>query len=96
MNYARPQTWSQYPNLPWIQFMAANGGGFHVRDSRTGHTFFASNMSGVHQFAADHSSGMGDAVHGVTSRMGVKRCGACAQRQAAMNGITHKIKSFFS
>jgi hypothetical protein len=96
MKYHYPQTWNEYPNLPWIHFMAADGGGFHVRDMRSGHTFFASNMAGVHQFAADHSSGAGNAVHGVTQRMGIKRCGKCAQRQAAMNGFTQKLKSFFS
>lgn len=86
MRYANPNTWNLYPNLPWIQYKAADGGGFVVRNTQTGQEFFASNDAGVHQFAADNSSGLGDVVHRATSAVGMKRCGACAKRHAKMNG----------
>ena len=98
MNYANPRTWNEYPRLPWIHFAAADGGGFLVKNLKTGAQFFASNMDGVHAFAADQSKGLGTAVHRATSAMGIKRCGQCAKRQAAMNGggIGGLLKTFFS
>jgi hypothetical protein len=92
MRYETPHTWNEYPNLPWIHFRAAGGGGFEVRNVKTGAQFFASNMGGVHAFAADNSSGLGTAVHKATSAMGIKRCEPCAKRQAAMNGLFRWFK----
>jgi hypothetical protein len=97
MNRANSPTWNAYPNLPWIHFLALPGRGFHVRDTRTGETVSTADMRGVHQFAADHSQGLGTAVHKVTSAMGIPRCGACAKRQASMNGggLGAMFKSLF-
>jgi hypothetical protein len=92
MRYANPSTWNEYPNLPWIHFQAAHGGGFYVRNLNNGQVFFASNMAGVHEFAADNSTGLGTAIHKVTSAMGVQRCAPCARRQAKLNGIFRLFK----
>jgi hypothetical protein len=98
MQYPNPGTWNEYPNLPWIHVKAAPGGGFYVRCTRTGDEFFASNMNGVHMFAADHSHGLGNVVHRAAKAVGATRCGACAKRQAALNGggIGALLKTFFS
>jgi len=79
------------PRIPWISYTSAPQGGFYVRDARTGETVWAPDESGVHQFAADRSGrgrGLGDFVHGITSRLGIRRCGSCAQRQAWLNART--------
>jgi hypothetical protein len=36
-------------------------------------------------FGADRSIGLGDAVSGVTRALGLRSCGGCAQRAAALN-----------
>ncbi len=86
MRYSTPLTWNFYPNLPSIRYQAADGGGFNVQDLRSGATFFATTMAGVHAFAADHSNGLGSVVHRATKALGISRCEPCAKRQAAMNG----------
>lgn len=86
MQYSTPLTWNIYPRLPWIRYQAASSGGFNVQDMRSGKTFFATNMDGVHAFAADHSSGLGTVVHKAAKTLGISRCEPCARRQAAMNG----------
>lgn len=35
----------------------------------------------------DGRAGLGDAVHGVTRRLGVPHCDGCAQRKAALNRV---------
>lgn len=79
-------SWQEYPRLPWVQFRPAENGGFYVKDTRHPGIFHVPSEADVHAFAADHSKGLGTAIHNVTKTMGIPRCGACAKRQAAMNG----------
>ena len=86
--------WRQYQQAPWIQFKpcACKNGGFDVIDTRTQEQVWAPDMGAVAQFAADRSTSqqhypVGDAIHNVTQRLGIKRCGGCAQRQATLNNM---------
>ena len=86
------QQWQQYPNLPWMLYQGCGcaRGGFTILDTRTNQQYHAPDEIAVHQFAADHSGQgsrvrLGDAVHGLTKRLGLNRCSSCAQRQVKMN-----------
>jgi len=84
--------WQQYPNLPWILYKPCNcrNGGFDALNRNTGQQVWAPDMDAVAQFAADNSRSprhvpLGDAIHNVTKKLGIPRCGGCAKRQAAWN-----------
>ena len=67
-----------------------------VHDSRSGEQAYAQNERAVAEFAAQHSAapgygGLGDAVRGVTSRLGMQGCTPCAKRQAALNGFFPRL-----
>lgn len=86
--------WTQYPNIPWLFYTpcGCSNGGFYIYDTRTSQQFRASDMNGVHQYAADHSGSdsplrLGDAVHSVTKSLGMRRCGSCARRQSWLNRL---------
>lgn len=86
--------WQQYPGIPWILYSpcGCQKGGFFVKNTRTGQDFHAPNEAGIHQYAADVSGQhsrvpLGDAVHAVTQRMGLKRCTSCAKRQSWLNRL---------
>jgi len=84
------------PRLPWILVGRHPQGGYVVRDSRSGAEVYAPDAHAVAEFAAQHSAapgygGLGDAVRGVTSRLGVGSCTPCAKRQAALNGFFPRL-----
>jgi hypothetical protein len=81
-----------HPSLPHIVVSPHPQGGFIVRDTRTGEAAHAPTRDAVARFAADHSArpgygGLGDAVHAMTSAVGVKPCTPCAARQARLNAL---------
>lgn len=82
-------TYRPYPRMPHIQWRPIPGGMFHVVDRQTGETSIV-DEAGVHQFAADHSRGIGNAVHAVTSKLGMNRCAPCAKRQAWLNSLSRQ------
>lgn len=80
--------------MPWIVYTPCEcpHGGYYVRNTRTSTTVHAPDADAVHQFAADQSGSgarfaLGDLVHAATKKFGVPRCGKCAQRQVALNGL---------
>lgn len=78
-----------HPRIPWVQYEPVRGG-FLLVDTRTGERATTAGEAGVHRFAADHSApiglrGVGDAIRGVTRRLGIGECSPCARRQALAN-----------
>lgn len=88
--------WKPYSaRIPWI-VVRQDSVGFVVRDTRSGKTVNARDAGEVARFAAAHSatpgfSGLGDAVRGLTRRLGVSDCTPCAKRQAALNAAVPRL-----
>ena len=89
--------WRLYhPRLPWVQYAQHPHGGFVVRDTRTGEARHVASHDEIVRFAATHSArpgyyGAGDAVHAVTSRLGMSGCTPCAARQAQLNRMFPRL-----
>ena len=86
--------WQAYPGLPWLVFTSCGcaRGGYTIFNKKTNQEVHAPTMNDVHQYAADVSGQsarvpLGDAVHAVTKRMGLKRCTGCAKRQSLLNRL---------
>lgn len=84
------------PRFPWITLVRQGPGRVVVRDGRTGESALVSDPGSLSQFIAAHSAspgygGLGDAVRGVTKRLGFGECTPCAKRQAMLNGLAPRV-----
>ena len=82
--------------FPWITLVRQPGGRALVRDGRTGDSALVSDPHALAHFIAAHSAapgygGLGDAVRGVTKRLGFGECTPCAKRQAALNAMAPRL-----
>lgn len=80
----------RHQQVPWVVIQPLPGGCADVLNERTGARARVCTQIQLHEFAAAAAStpgrvGAGDAVAAVTSRLGIKKCAPCAQRQAALN-----------
>jgi len=79
------------PRFPWIQAaVVPETGAYALLDTRTGARATALSEKDVVAFVAAHSAapqhgGLGDAIRGLTRRLGFGECTPCAKRQAALN-----------
>jgi hypothetical protein len=84
------------PRFPWITLVRQPGGRALVRNSRTGASALVADQGALAQFIAQNSAapgygGLGDAVRGVTKRLGFGECTPCARRQAMLNGLMPRV-----